>query len=346
MLRGGESVDAESIAAAVTPSSDVPQETLDYFHGDDLRAHVFFDKYALRDLDGRVLERTPVEMWRRIAREMASVEATAEKRREWEEQFYWLLEDFRFIPGGRIMHGAGNHKRVTLLNCFPAGTPVFAKRGVLPIESVLPGDEVLTHQGRFRLVTHVIERDIAEPIVELAFWYLNDQPIRCTLNHRFLAADREGRVAWIPAQELTAHHYVRVGRITETVPREAIDVLDYLDAGAREDENESVYTATRYVGGQGAVGLKESRRISRWVSVNEQFGRWLGYFVSEGGVTEHSVYFTFSKDERHLADEVAELTKSLFGLSAMIQTRTEQPGHWLRVYVHAKLLVQFVQRFF
>ncbi len=118
MLRGGESVDAESIAAAVTPSSDVPQETLDYFHGDDLRAHVFFDKYALRDLDGRVLERTPVEMWRRIAHEMASVEATAEKRREWEEQFYWLLEDFRFIPGGRIMHGAGNHKRVTLLNCY------------------------------------------------------------------------------------------------------------------------------------------------------------------------------------------------------------------------------------
>jgi len=98
-------------------ATDLPPETLAYFQGDDLRARVFYDKYALRDPDGRVLEKTPREMWRRIARELASVEAP-EKRAEYEEKFYWLLEDFRFIPGGRIMHGAGNPKRVTLLNCY------------------------------------------------------------------------------------------------------------------------------------------------------------------------------------------------------------------------------------
>ena len=100
-----------------TTATDVPPETLAYFQGDDLRAHVFYDKYALRDPDGRVLEKTPPEMWRRIARELASVEAP-ETRAEWEEKFYWLLDDFRFIPGGRIMHGAGNPKRVTLSNCY------------------------------------------------------------------------------------------------------------------------------------------------------------------------------------------------------------------------------------
>src|SRR3990170_1832224 len=100
-----------------TTATDVPPETLAYFQGDDLRAHVFYDKYALRDPDGRVLEKTPPEMWRRIARELASVEAP-EKRAEWEEKFHWLLDDFRFIPGGRIMHGAGNPKRVTLSNCY------------------------------------------------------------------------------------------------------------------------------------------------------------------------------------------------------------------------------------
>ena len=98
-------------------ATDLPPETLAYFGGDDLRARVFYDKYALRDPEGRVLEKTPPEMWRRIARELASVEAP-ERRTEWEEKFYWLLEDFRFIPGGRIMHGAGNPKRVTNLNCY------------------------------------------------------------------------------------------------------------------------------------------------------------------------------------------------------------------------------------
>jgi ribonucleoside-diphosphate reductase alpha chain len=99
-------------------ATDLFQQTLRYFRGDELRARVFFDKYALRDAQGRVVEATPPEMWARVSREIASVEATEAKRREWEEKFYWLLEDFRFVPGGRIMFGAGNPRRATLLNCY------------------------------------------------------------------------------------------------------------------------------------------------------------------------------------------------------------------------------------
>ena len=96
----------------------LPAETLSFFNGDELRARVFYDKYALRDADGRVLEPTPVEMWQRIARGLASVEPTAEARERYAREFYWLMEDFRFIPGGRIMHAIGNNKRVTALNCY------------------------------------------------------------------------------------------------------------------------------------------------------------------------------------------------------------------------------------
>jgi len=92
-------------------------ETLKFFDGDELRARVFLEKYALRDLDGNVVEKLPTEMWRRVAREIASVEPS-EKRKEWEEKFYWLLSDFRFVPGGRIMFGAGQKRKSTLLNCY------------------------------------------------------------------------------------------------------------------------------------------------------------------------------------------------------------------------------------
>jgi ribonucleoside-diphosphate reductase alpha chain len=71
----------------------------------------------MRDRDGNVVEHTPRQMWRRIARELASVE-TVERQAEWITNFNWLLDDFRFIPGGRIMHAAGNHRRVTALNCY------------------------------------------------------------------------------------------------------------------------------------------------------------------------------------------------------------------------------------
>ncbi|OGF54798.1 MAG: ribonucleoside-diphosphate reductase, adenosylcobalamin-dependent [Candidatus Fraserbacteria bacterium RBG_16_55_9] len=95
-----------------------PTETVEFFQGDELRIRCFRDKYALRDLDGQVVERTPLEMWKRIARELASVEITKEKQKEWQKKFYWLLEDFRFVPGGRIMFGAGQPRNSTLLNCY------------------------------------------------------------------------------------------------------------------------------------------------------------------------------------------------------------------------------------
>ncbi|MGH9200964.1 MAG: adenosylcobalamin-dependent ribonucleoside-diphosphate reductase, partial [Vicinamibacterales bacterium] len=100
-----------------TLTSDLHPETLAAFDGDELRARIFHDKYALRDADGRVVERSPDQMWRRIASELASVEPL-ERREEWNANFNWLLSDFRFIPGGRIMHAAGNARRVTAMNCY------------------------------------------------------------------------------------------------------------------------------------------------------------------------------------------------------------------------------------
>ncbi|MGQ0793854.1 MAG: adenosylcobalamin-dependent ribonucleoside-diphosphate reductase [Deltaproteobacteria bacterium] len=97
---------------------DIPASTIDWFGGDELRARVFYEKYALRNERGQIVETTPPDMWRRVAREIASPEKSDALRREWEENFYWLLSDFRFIPGGRILFGAGQKRRATLLNCY------------------------------------------------------------------------------------------------------------------------------------------------------------------------------------------------------------------------------------
>jgi ribonucleoside-diphosphate reductase alpha chain len=102
----------------VTGMMELPRETLDWFEGDELRARVFFEKYALQDIDGTPLELTPEEMWERIAKVLSELEETEEKRQEWYEKFRWLLSNFRFIPGGRIMHAVGNPRKVTPFNCF------------------------------------------------------------------------------------------------------------------------------------------------------------------------------------------------------------------------------------
>ena len=54
---------------------------------------------------------------------MAAAEAEApEQRAEWFERFREAMVDFRFLPAGRIIAGAGTGRSVTLFNCFAMGT--------------------------------------------------------------------------------------------------------------------------------------------------------------------------------------------------------------------------------
>ncbi len=96
----------------------IPPETLAAFGGDELRARILLEKYTLRDLEDRIVETRPEQMWDRVARELAGVEPDAERRERSRREFRWLLDGFRFLPGGRILHGAGNARKVTLINCF------------------------------------------------------------------------------------------------------------------------------------------------------------------------------------------------------------------------------------
>jgi len=113
--------DTEEVVEVVKQTEglmDIPEKTIDAFGGDELRARVFYEKYALRDKSGRIVEQKPEDMWHRVAREMASPEKNKELKAQWEDNFYWLLSNFKFIPGGRILFGAGQQRRATLLNCY------------------------------------------------------------------------------------------------------------------------------------------------------------------------------------------------------------------------------------
>jgi ribonucleoside-diphosphate reductase alpha chain len=84
-------------------------------------------KYRLKEADGTPVDRTVEDTWRRIARALASVER---EPAVWEEQFYRALEDFRYLPAGRITAGAGTARTVTLFNCFVMGTVPDSMAGI------------------------------------------------------------------------------------------------------------------------------------------------------------------------------------------------------------------------
>ncbi|MBW7835814.1 MAG: adenosylcobalamin-dependent ribonucleoside-diphosphate reductase [Sphingomonadales bacterium] len=65
-------------------------------------------------------DKTVEDTWRRVATALAAPERP-EARDAWVEKFYQVLIDFKFLPAGRILAGAGTGRDVTLFNCFVMG---------------------------------------------------------------------------------------------------------------------------------------------------------------------------------------------------------------------------------
>ncbi len=84
----------------------------------EISRYIWENKYRYRDSDV-IHDQTIDDTWRRIARALATVEN--DKPEFWEQEFYKILKDFRFLPAGRIQAGAGTGRDVTLFNCFVMG---------------------------------------------------------------------------------------------------------------------------------------------------------------------------------------------------------------------------------
>lgn len=101
--------------------ADIMKSSIEYFHGDELAANVWMNKYALRD-DDKIYELNPDMMHHRLASEFARIEQNYPNPMS-EGTIYGLLKDFKYIiPQGSPMSGIGNtFQVVSLSNCFVIG---------------------------------------------------------------------------------------------------------------------------------------------------------------------------------------------------------------------------------
>lgn len=91
----------------------------DYLGGNDLAKNIYEKKYFVKDLDNKLLEKTPEELFNRVAAFIAAIENDQDKSEEWATRFYEYLYQGYFVPGGRVLAGAGDLFRLkTLSNCF------------------------------------------------------------------------------------------------------------------------------------------------------------------------------------------------------------------------------------
>lgn len=129
-------------------AEEVLTNAMAYFHGDDLAATTWLNKYALRDDEGRLVESGPADMHRRMAKEFARIErsypAVPEEQRAAlsaygrqraaldEERIVRLFEGFRdVVPQGSVMASLGDPYRLaSLSNCVVIPSPLDSYGGI------------------------------------------------------------------------------------------------------------------------------------------------------------------------------------------------------------------------
>lgn len=77
-------------------------------------------KYRLKTTEGEAVDKTLEDSWSRVAGALAKAEAK-DSRKKHKADFEDALSDFKFLPAGRILAGAGAKRDVTLFNCFVMG---------------------------------------------------------------------------------------------------------------------------------------------------------------------------------------------------------------------------------
>lgn len=113
--------------------------SVEYFDGDELAAKVFVDKYALKDNEGVLHEKTPSDMFKRVAKEFARIEKKKFKKPMSEEEIFGLMDNFKYIiPQGSPLFGIGNtYQYVTLSNCYLLDVPEDSYSSILLVDHQL-----------------------------------------------------------------------------------------------------------------------------------------------------------------------------------------------------------------
>ncbi len=100
-----------------------------------------------RDVDhvDKPIETDPAQMMARVAAGVAAAEATPQLREHWAERFRWALDDWKFVPAGRILTAAGTDQDLTYYNCYVIPSPNDSRNGIM--ETLGQMTEIMSRGG-------------------------------------------------------------------------------------------------------------------------------------------------------------------------------------------------------
>ncbi|MFN2466580.1 MAG: Fe-S cluster assembly protein SufB [Gaiellaceae bacterium] len=203
--------------------------------------------------------------------------------------------------------------------CHLAGSMVRVRNGEKAIEDVEIGDDVLTHEGRFRRVRDTMQRRFEGPIFRITFAGEGYRSLAVTPRHPFLAAPRERprdhnrgfSPEWKEAWELRPGDYL-------ALPTQ-------IDVGAEPPP---------MLGEEVTVGAGRHAPVAERVEValTPTMCRVMGLYVAEGTVSANTSYLSFDSagDEEEARTLVRGVIGEAFGLEPWESRYEGRDGRSLR----------------
>ncbi len=276
------------------------------------------------------------ETHKRVAQDLASNE---EMTNYWTNQFQWIQEGFKFVPGGRITSNAGTGlEGTTYINCFAPDMEVMTKYGNKPIADIKIGDEVLTHTGTFKPVVSLMKRPF-KGLMDVYKSNLLTKNIWVTPEHPFYATQNK----WVQSKYLTKLIF---GKVNENKKQTVnIDLYEYVKNIKRNGtiannvfcSEDIIYTVSEYSDKNGNIITRGNEKIHRHIVVDEDFAYFIGRFIGDGSTfSVNKIYnvdgfnIIFNNDELSSLNRVKTIIENSFGISININSSNEFRATYLR----------------
>ncbi|MDI6605592.1 MAG: ribonucleotide reductase N-terminal alpha domain-containing protein, partial [Candidatus Omnitrophota bacterium] len=181
-------------------------------------------RYLKKDEQGRVIEK-PEELFRRVADAIALADKyygkSGKEVASLADNFYRMMAELEFMPNSPALMNAGKELG-QLSACFSPDQIIITANGPKLISEIKIGDNVLTHENRFRKVTEIFARR-ADTIYSISAYKLPTSTLKVTAEHPILAVKKEDSnkcsPRWIQVKDLSVGDYLVLA-----FPKEVIDV--------------------------------------------------------------------------------------------------------------------------
>jgi DNA-directed DNA polymerase III PolC len=235
--------------------------------------------------------------------------------------------------------------------CLLPGQEIMTSSGVKPVEEIEVGDRVLTHKGRLKRVESTFSRPFDGKIYGIK---LNNRYGRITWmtgEHPVLIRTRDGKVDWVRADEVkggrarksdsidTWASFVCLPKVRPETEVSTVKISDWAKSWDFDGQ-----TFSKEIPRQTMPSTYSYFRCDDEISLDYEFGMFLGLFCAEGGYDrENGFEFSFHQEEIGFIELVKKVLRDKFGLEATSNTREDRPGYkGISLRVYSQVVTEFM----